>query len=91
MWYSEHVPKWEPTLYSSSAWSSSREKKRKLKIYKDPDKDSSQCQVSRPGQLNAESDPSTHAHPWESEIEEGRMEREEAGLSQGLFLKIYSQ
>lgn len=51
------------------------EKKRELELYRDPDKDSSHCQVSRPGQLNTESDPSTHAHPWEREIEEGRMEK----------------
>lgn len=82
------VPEREPTLYSSSAWSGSREKKRELRLYRVPDKESSQCQVSRPGQLNTESDPSTHAHPWEREreIEGGRMERGEAVtrlLSQG--------
>lgn len=26
MWYSEHVPQWGPTLYSSSAWNSSRKR-----------------------------------------------------------------
>lgn len=86
MWYSEHVPEWGPTLYSSNAW---RKKKRKPEIYKDQDKGSSQRQVSRPGQLNTESDPSTHAHPWESEIEEGRMERGRQVYHKGSF-EIYS-
>lgn len=65
-----------------------RRKRRELELYRGPDKDSSHCQVSRTGQLNTESDPSTRAHPWEREIEEGRMGRREAGRSQGLFLKV---
>lgn len=44
------------------------ERKREIECYRDPDKDRSHCQVSRPRQLNTESDPSTHEHPWETKI-----------------------
>lgn len=80
----------QPYTVAAPGAAAERKNERARFFYRDPDKDSSQCQVSRPGQLNTESDPSTHAHPWEREIEEGRMERGEAGLSQGLFLKVYS-
>lgn len=80
----------ESQPYTVAAPGAAAERKREFELYRDPDKDRSHCQVSRPGQLNTESDPSTHAHPWEREIEEGRMEGRGRGLSQGLFLKVSS-
>ena len=56
---------------------------------RDPDKDSSHNQVSRPGQLNTESDPSTHAKP----LGERDPERQNGGggvWSVKLFLKVVS-
>lgn len=45
------------------------ERKRGLECYRSLDKDCSHCQVSRPGQLNTEGDPSTYAHPWDRDLE----------------------
>lgn len=45
------------------------ERERQLECYRSLDKDCSHCQVSRPGQLNTEADPSTCAHPWDRALE----------------------
>lgn len=61
------IPRGEgPALYSSGAPGGGKKQEGKKGFFEQRrDKGGSQGQVSRPGQLNTECDPSTRAHPWE--------------------------
>lgn len=59
------------------------QRERKPECYKSLDKDCSHCQVSRPGQLNTEADPSTCAHPWDRALE--RQDGNRRGCQRVLF------
>lgn len=59
------------------------ERERELECYRSLDKDCSHCQVSRPGQLNTEADPSTCAHPWDRDLE--RQDGNRRGCQRVLF------
>lgn len=59
------------------------QRERKAECYKSLDKDCSHCQVSRPGQLNTEADPSTCAHPWDRALE--RQDGNRRGCQRVLF------
>lgn len=78
IWYSLH------SLCESQPYKEwSREREREPECYRSPDKDCSHCQVSRPGQLNTEGDPSTYAHPWDRDLE--RQDGNRRGSQRGLF------
>lgn len=59
------------------------ERERELECYRSLDKDCSHRQVSRPGQLNTEADPSTCAHPWDRDLE--RQDGNRRGCQRVLF------
>lgn len=91
MWYSEHVPEREPTLYSSRAWSSGRGKKERAGAVQR----ARQRQQSLPGfQTRAVKHREWPFNPCTPLGERDRVrqdgEKGEAGLSQGPFLKVHS-